>query len=483
LPTNIPTGQDATSIINPNNLIATASNSQIVLNWDAVSNATGYNIKRATATGGPYEFVASNVSGTTYTDTSVTNGTTYYYVVTATSSEGESGNSNEASATPQQSLPNAPTNLSAAAGNAQVSLSWTAVTDAAGYNVKRATTAGGPYASIATDVSAAIYTDNTVTNGTTYHYVVTAVNAVGESSNSNEVSATPQELQPGSPTGLSATAGNAQVGLAWNTVTDATGYNVKRATTSGGPYETLASNIAGTTYTDTSVTNNTTYYYVVTAMTSEGESANSNEASATPQVDTPQGNSPGIDIDTASTTVQSDTQFVANVVINNASNLYAEDVRLGYDASLFEFVSAVPANTGLQIYHQETSAPGNARFIVASKGEQYGVNGSGQQILIITLKAKNIAGTGRLEVTSGLVADNYGTETVATVGGKDITVGAMDTDINSDGRYSLGDLAITSFNFSKNSAAWTNPKVDVDRNDSVDDTDLTLIVQKILTQP
>ncbi|MFZ5644512.1 MAG: hypothetical protein ACOY46_13060 [Bacillota bacterium] len=82
-------------------LTATAGNAQVVLNWDAVANATGYNVKRATTSGGPYTTIATNVSGTTYTDASVTNGTTYYYVVTAIVNGVESGNSNEAPATPQ----------------------------------------------------------------------------------------------------------------------------------------------------------------------------------------------------------------------------------------------------------------------------------------------------------------------------------------------------------------------------------------------
>ncbi|CUH96768.1 hypothetical protein P22_2879 [Propionispora sp. 2/2-37] len=85
------------------------------------------------------------------------------------------------------------------------------------------------------------------------------------------------------PTNLIATPGDSQVTLNWNVVTDATGYNVKRSTTAGGPYETIASNVSGTSYVDTNIVNGTTYYYVITAITADGESGNSNEASATPQ--------------------------------------------------------------------------------------------------------------------------------------------------------------------------------------------------------
>jgi hypothetical protein len=85
------------------------------------------------------------------------------------------------------------------------------------------------------------------------------------------------------PTNLTATAGDSQVTLSWAAVTGATGYNVKRSTTAGGPYTTIATKVTGTTYVDKTVTNCTTYYYVVTAVDGSGnESANSNEAFATP---------------------------------------------------------------------------------------------------------------------------------------------------------------------------------------------------------
>lgn len=87
-------------IPDPSNLSAIAGNSQVSLSWDAVSGATGYNVKRSTTAGGPYTAIATGITGTSYVDTEVTNGTTYYYVVTAVDTEGESDNSNEASATP-----------------------------------------------------------------------------------------------------------------------------------------------------------------------------------------------------------------------------------------------------------------------------------------------------------------------------------------------------------------------------------------------
>ena len=72
------------------------------------------------------------------------------------------------------------------------------------------------------------------------------------------------------------------MGLSWSASTGATSYNVKRSTTSGGPYTTIASPTT-TSYTDTGLTNGTTYYYVVSAVNAAGESANSAQVSAAPE--------------------------------------------------------------------------------------------------------------------------------------------------------------------------------------------------------
>lgn len=105
----------------PTNLTATVGDSQVFLSWAAVTGATGYNVKRSTTAGGPYTTIATSITGTNYVDTSVTNGTTYYYVVTTLNDTSASGNSTKASATP---IVSAPINLTATVGNSQVTLSW-----------------------------------------------------------------------------------------------------------------------------------------------------------------------------------------------------------------------------------------------------------------------------------------------------------------------------------------------------------------------
>jgi len=93
--------------------------------------------------------------------------------------------------TPVTSISDAPTNLTAAAGDSKVTLSWDHVSGASSYTVKRSTTPGGIYSTIFDGVTSTSYTDTDVTNGTTYYYVVTAISNGVESANSNEASATP----------------------------------------------------------------------------------------------------------------------------------------------------------------------------------------------------------------------------------------------------------------------------------------------------
>ena len=87
-------------------------------------------------------------------------------------------------------VPAPPTGLSDTAGNAKVTLTWTASAGATSYNVKRSTTSGAE--TTITNVTGVTFIDKQVSNGTTYYYKVSAVNATGESASSAEVSATPQ---------------------------------------------------------------------------------------------------------------------------------------------------------------------------------------------------------------------------------------------------------------------------------------------------
>jgi len=91
---------------------------------------------------------------------------------------------------------------------------------------------------------------------------------------------------PSAPTGLAAVSGDEQVTLFWNVVSNAMSYSVKRSTTNGGPYGAIASTTE-TSHLDATAVNGTTYYYVVSATGSGGESTNSIQAVATPTSSAP----------------------------------------------------------------------------------------------------------------------------------------------------------------------------------------------------
>ena len=181
------------------------------------------------------------------------------------------------------SPPGAPTGLTASASDAQVALSWLGPTNNGGspltlYNIYEGTSPGGE--TLLTSISAVCsgvgcgkvqsFVATGLTNGTTYYFEVTAVNSVGESSPSNEVSATPATL-PGAPTGLAAAPGNTQVALSWtappsNGGSAITSYNVYEGTSSGGETLLQSTGSSATTFTATGLTNGTQYYFEVTAV-------------------------------------------------------------------------------------------------------------------------------------------------------------------------------------------------------------------------
>jgi fibronectin type 3 domain-containing protein len=178
----------------PTNLVATPGNAVVALTWSLSFTATNYIVKRSTTNGGPYTNIIT-VATTNYTDTQATNGTTYFYVVSAVSAVGEGTNSVQVSATPQAvaTPPDAPLNLAATAGNASITLTWSASATATNYNVKRSLVSGGPYTTTnSVPAPTTNYSDTQVTNGTTYFYVVSAINATGEGADSSQVSAMPQ---------------------------------------------------------------------------------------------------------------------------------------------------------------------------------------------------------------------------------------------------------------------------------------------------
>jgi hypothetical protein len=133
------------------------------------------------------------------------------------------GTLSAADVTRLSSPPATPANLTATPANALVTLGWTAVSGASSYSIRRSTIAGGAYVELAT-VTGATFQDSSVTNGTTYYYVVAAGNGIADGGNSTEASATPKAFsQSGGIVSMEAEHGF--LGSRWQTIASASASN------------------------------------------------------------------------------------------------------------------------------------------------------------------------------------------------------------------------------------------------------------------
>ncbi len=178
-------------------LTATAGDGQVVLSWSSTNISTNYQIYRDTDSDpdGRVRITTVANSVTTYTDSDVSNGTTYYYWIKSTDDSGNTINSDAASATPAEGEETGTITLTASAGAGQVVLSWSSTDVSSNYQVYRDTDSDPDgrvrITSVANSVTS--YTDSDVTAGTTYYYWIKATDDYDNTVNSNAASATPTE--------------------------------------------------------------------------------------------------------------------------------------------------------------------------------------------------------------------------------------------------------------------------------------------------
>jgi titin len=264
--------------------VSQASATQLNLSWaDNSSGETGYTVERSTDGGSNFSALTSLSAGaTSYSDTTVSEASTYHYRVRADRSTAHSawvtGNAT--------TVPATPTGLAAAvqAGAPRVVVTWTDHSSGeTGYEVDRSTDNSSWSTITTTAANAVSYSDTGVVEGTTYYYRVRAASSAGASLYSNTATAS---TLPSTPTGLSATAiSGTQVNLSWTDVSATeTGYKVERQPGSGGIWTVLQSLSANaTSYSDTTALEGTAYNYRVRAFTTAAQG----NPSATANVSTP----------------------------------------------------------------------------------------------------------------------------------------------------------------------------------------------------
>jgi hypothetical protein len=256
--------------------IDTDCKGNVTLSWGAVSGATSYKVFRNGVQ-------IASTSATTITDSNTTPNTQYSYAVKASNSAGDSALSDPVTITTPSSCvkpPMAPT-IWAVAGSScggNVFVSWNAVQNATSYNVYRDGTL------VATSSSLS-FTDKGLSQGVTYSYTVQAVNSAGTSPFSNTASTKASGVcatVPAAPT-LAATTGTqcgGTISLTWNSVTNADSYKIFR---DGNQIATTTN----TSFVDSGLTPLSSHYYKVTAVNVVGDSAYSNNVSATASAECP----------------------------------------------------------------------------------------------------------------------------------------------------------------------------------------------------
>ncbi|MDI6787690.1 MAG: fibronectin type III domain-containing protein, partial [Planctomycetota bacterium] len=255
------------------------SQSRIDLSWtDMSNNEEGFRIERKEGASGTYAEIAMVSAGvTSYSNTSgLSPNTTYWYKVRAYNAGGDGDYSNETSATTLPLAPGAPSSLIATTVSAyRIDLSWSDNSDnELGFKIERKTS-GGTYVEI-DSVSAGVTSyANTVglAPATRYYYRVRAYNTGGNGVYSNETNDTTLPLPPTAPSSLTATAvSQFQINLTWvDNSTNEDGFEIERKIGAGGGWELLTILGAGrTSYSNTALSPDTTYYYKVRGYNTGG---------------------------------------------------------------------------------------------------------------------------------------------------------------------------------------------------------------------
>ncbi len=269
----------------PTDASAVAASTQASVSWSPPGNTGGAKIIDYTATSSPGSFTCTT-SGTGCTVTGLTNGTAYTFTVTARNTYGSSIASTASASVRPGAVPGAPQSVSATAGNAQASVSWTAPVSNTPATTSY-TVAASQDASKTCTTSGTSCTVTGLTNGTAYSFSVTATNGLGTGAAGVSGSVTPVTT-PGIPTLLSVTPGNATATLVWMAPASEggsaiTGYSVQANGNNSIVTGCTALNAGATTCQATGLANDTAYAFAVAASNAQGTGSYSAPQSVTPR--------------------------------------------------------------------------------------------------------------------------------------------------------------------------------------------------------
>jgi N-acetylmuramoyl-L-alanine amidase/fibronectin type 3 domain-containing protein len=256
--------------------IVSTNEKTLTIKWNKITGAYGYRIKRSTDEDGTYKVVKTIKSGntTSYKDTSVKAGKTYYYTVETMVKTGDNiCYSGDSASMEGRTAKKAKIKYAVSNGSNQIEVNWGAVSGAYGYRIKRSTSKNGTYKVVATlkGKNNTTYQDKKLKTAKTYYYKVETINKVngkkGYSGNSAAVSA--KTLKTTSITAVKAT-GSTSVRLEWKAVDGASGYQIYRSTSKDSGYKKVGQVKGKSTkkYEDKTLEAGKTYYYQVRAYKS-----------------------------------------------------------------------------------------------------------------------------------------------------------------------------------------------------------------------
>ncbi|NOZ52233.1 MAG: hypothetical protein GXP08_03665 [Gammaproteobacteria bacterium] len=276
-------GENGTLKNIPQNVTANPGTRTIELAWTGVSGASGYSVYWSNKAG-----VSKPQRTEIYTTLphlqhhDLANGQPYYYVVTAHTSNGESRESVEISATPFVSPPASPSVVSARGGNARVTLTWKPISGATHYTLYWNTQGNVSATDARIDHVLSPFVHSDLSNDQDYYYILVAENIAGPSSASPEISARPRMNPPSAAVIEQLISAPGQVTLHWRNVSNASSYTLYWNTQGEVSTDDTAITQVTSPYTMTSLSNALRYYYRLQAHNAGGNSPLSNEAQATP---------------------------------------------------------------------------------------------------------------------------------------------------------------------------------------------------------
>jgi fibronectin type 3 domain-containing protein len=259
---------------------APVGTSQINLTWDAVADATGYQIDRETPVGGGFTTIVAAHGALAYNDTGLAAGTTYNYRVAAVNASGTGPFSNNAtvsattlSASIVAAVPSAPLNLKATGVAGGMNLSWTATYSEAsitGYRIERDVGGGFTVLVPNTGSAATTYGDSGLSLGVTYGYKVSALSSAGPS-NPSQIAYGTVPVPPNEPPIATAVAGDGTATVSWYPASASAGGVTGYVVAIGTSTSPISVGSGATRVTITGLTNGTSYFFSVSGVNAAGQ--------------------------------------------------------------------------------------------------------------------------------------------------------------------------------------------------------------------